>query len=99
MKPYIEKLKEQLAENLLDFGGAESVVDLLYQTYTEFNPINNQEIRDGFERLRSHFPDMDLQNFDVVFVTVSELCAEHERLAFAEGFGLGMKLLQELTEE
>ena len=49
--------------------------------------------------MRNHFPDVDLQKFDVVFVTVSELCAEHERLAFVEGFRLGMTLLQELTEK
>ena len=99
MNAYIEKLKQQLAQNPPDFGGAESVIDLLYLIYTEFNPINNQEIRDGFERLRNHFPDMDLQDFDVIFVTVSELCTEHERLAFIEGFRLGITLSQELTKK
>lgn len=39
-----------------------------------------------------------LQEFDPVFDTVSDLCIDHERLAFYEGLRLGITLMQELKE-
>ena len=40
-----------------------------------------------------------MQTFDPIFTTVSDLCKEHERLAFYEGLRLGVTLMQELGEK
>ncbi len=40
-----------------------------------------------------------LQEFDPIFTTVSDLCMEHERLAFMEGLRMGVTLMTELAEK
>ena len=99
MKPYIEKLKTYLAQNPPDYSGAESILSLLYQTYTAYNPIDNQKIKDSFANLRNHFPELNLKQFDPIFTTVSDLCLECEQLAFTEGLRLGVTLMLELSEK
>lgn len=82
----------------LDYGDSESLLDVLYWNYAENNPLDNQKIKDGFAALRSQFPHLSMQEFDPVFNTISELCLEHERVAFMDGIRLGMLLLAELSE-
>lgn len=96
MEKYIKALQDYCKEHPLDHGGADSVMELLYWQYAESNPIDNGKIRNGFAKLREQFPHLSLQEFDPVFTTVSELCVEHERIAFLEGLRLGMTLMIEL---
>lgn len=99
MQRYIQAPIDYYKQNLPNHGDAESVMDLLFWYYTEYNPINNQKIKDGFAALRNQFPQLSLQEFDPIFSIVSDLCMEHERLAFLEGLRLGVTLMQELTEK
>lgn len=98
MKKYIQALQEHCKQTPPNHGDYQSVMNLLYWIYTEYNPIDEQKLRDGFSKLRSQFPHLSLQDFDPVFNTVSDLCADHERLAFYEGLRLGVTLMQELKE-
>ena len=66
--------------------------------YTEYNPVDDRKPKDGFAKLRSQFPNLSLQKFDPVFTIVSDLCTDHERLAFYESLRLGVTLTQELKE-
>lgn len=99
MQKYLDALQDYCKQNPLNHGDTESVMELLYWHYSEFNPIDNQKIRDGFRKLRSQFPELSIQTFDPIFTTVSDLCEEHERLAFYEGLRLGVTLMKELAEE
>jgi len=98
MKKYIQALQEYCKQNPPSHGDAQSVMNLLYWTYTQYNPADEQKLRDGFAKLRSQFPHLSLQDFDPVFNTVCDLCIDHERLAFYEGLRLGVTLMQELQE-
>lgn len=98
MKKYIQVLQEHCKQDPPNHGDYQSVMNLLYWIYTEYNPIDEQKLRDGFAKLRSQFPHLSLQDFDPVFTIVSDLCADHERLAFYEGLRLGVTLMQELKE-
>ncbi len=98
MKKYLKFLEEYCKQNPPNHGNLESVMEVLHWYYAENNPIDNQKIRDGFAKLRSQFPNLSLQEFDPIFGTVSELCVEHERLAFYEGLRLGVTLMIELAE-
>ncbi len=73
-------------------------MEFLYWRYAENNPINNQKIRTNFAKLRQ-YPHLSLEEFAPIFTTVSDLCAEHERLAFLEGLRLGVTLMTELAEK
>lgn len=99
MRKYIHALQEYCKQHPPDHGDAQSVMNLLYWTYTEYNPVDDQQIKNGFAKLRSQFPHLNLQEFDPIFTTVSELCTEHEQLAFMEGLRLGVTLMLELQHE
>ncbi len=99
MQQYIQALTDYYKQNRPNHGDAKSILELLYWHYTQFNPIDNQEIRDSFAKLRNQFPHLSLQEFDPIFTTVSDLCVEHERLAFLEGLRLGVTLMQELHKK
>lgn len=99
MEKYIKALQEYCKQNPLNHGGADSVMELLYWQYAESNPIDNEKIRNGFAKLREQYAYLSLQEFDPIFTTVSELCVEHERLAFLEGLRLGVTMMTELAEK
>ncbi len=99
MKKSLKFLEEHFKQNPPNHGDLDSVMEVLHWYYAENNPINNQKIQDGFVKLRSQFQNLSLQEFDPIFDTVSDLCVEHERLAFYEGLHLGVTLMIELAEE
>lgn len=82
MQRNIGALQDYYRNHPPNYGGAENLLEFLYWHYAEDNPVDNEKIRDGFAKLRSQFPHLRLQEFDSIFTTVSELCVEHERLAF-----------------
>lgn len=98
MQKYIRVLQGYCKQNPPNHGDAQSVMNLLYWTYTEYNPIDDKKLKDGFAKLRSQFANLSLQEFDPVFNIVSDLCGDHEQLAFYEGLRLGVTLMQELKE-
>ena len=99
MEKYITALRDHYKQNPPNHGDAESVLNLLYRTYTEYNPIDSGRIKDNFAALRNQFPELNLKQFDPIFTTVSDLCLECEQLAFVEGFRLGVTLMLELSEK
>ncbi len=99
MQKYIKFLQKYCKQNPLDHGGTKSVMEFLYWHYAESNPIDNQKIRDGFATIRQQYPHLSMEEFDPIFTTVSDLCAEHERLAFLEGLRLGVTLMTELQQK
>ena len=99
MEKYITALQDYCKQDPPNHGDAESVLNLLYQTYTEYNPIDNQKVKANFIALRNHFPELNLKQFDPIFTTVSDLCLGCEQLAFIEGLRLGVTLMMELLEK
>ncbi len=97
MQHYIKALRDYCKRNPLNHGDAESVMEFLYWHYAESNPIDSRKIRDGFTQIRQQYPHLSMQEFDPIFTTVSDLCVEHERLAFLEGLRLGVTLMMELA--
>lgn len=99
MEKYITTLRDHCKQNPPNNGDAESVLNLLYRTYTEYNPVDNESIRANFTTLRNHFTELNFKQFDPIFTTVSDLCLECVQLAFTEGLRLGVTLMLELSEK
>ena len=97
MNHYLKVLQDYCKQNPPNHGNAESIMEFFYWHYAENNPIDNQKIRDGFAQIRQQYPHLPMQEFDPLFTTVSDLCVEHERLAFLEGLRLGVTLMVELA--
>lgn len=95
MNPYIEKLKQHIADAPPNFGDADSVLGLLYECFNENNPYDNEQIRADFEELYRQMNGMPLREMDQIVYPVCKLCRDHERAGFVEGIKVGMRLVDE----
>lgn len=78
-----------------NFGGGESVLMLLYETYNEVNPMDDPEIKADFHELYELMNGMPLRNMDKIIYPVCTLCREHERSEFVHGVIVGIRLAAE----
>lgn len=78
---------------------AESVLELLYITYTETLGRDPEEIRQSFEKLGTHLEQLPLEENNAIFAIVSDLCNAYERRAFIDSVKLGAYLVTELQEK
>lgn len=95
MEKLVEVLQQHFAQHPPDYGDAESVLDMLFWHYTEYNQIDNEKIKTQFAKLRDYL-SLPPREYDEVFYIVGDLCIEHSRLAFREGMRLVLALLQDL---
>ena len=98
MKEFLEKLKQQVAENPPNYGDADSILGLLYECFNENNPYDNEQIKVDFEELYRQMNGMPLRKMDQIVYSVCKLCRDHERAGFVEGIKIGILLQAELTK-
>ena len=79
MKEFLEKLRQQVAENPPNYGDADSVLGLLYECFNENNPYDSEQIKADFEELYRQMNGMPLREMDRVVYPVCKLCRDHER--------------------
>ena len=96
MKEFLEKLRQQVAENPPNYGDADSVLGLLYECFNENNPYDSEQIKADFEELCRQMNGMPLREMDRIVYPVCKLCQDHERAGGVEGIKIGVRLLQEL---
>lgn len=98
MHPYIERLKEELDKTPPCYGyqAANSLLDMLYMWYVEWNPINSEEIRQDFMKLESYLTGCTEKQVDDAMDIFTRLCQNHEQIAFLEGLHAGIRLACEL---
>ena len=95
MNEFLEKLRQQVAENPPNYGDADSVLGLLYECFNENSP-DNEQIKADFEEPYRQMNGMPLREMDRIVYPVCKLCRDHERAGFVEGIRIGIRLLQEL---
>ena len=49
MKEFLEKLRQQVAENPPNYGDADSVLGLLYECFNENNPYDRAGVVEGIK--------------------------------------------------
>lgn len=76
---------------------AESVLGVLYDYFAEHQGFDNDEIKEGFERLYEALSTMKLQETDKVVDIVCSLCQSYQSSAFAAGVKVGVKLAKEIA--
>ena len=97
MKRYVEALRRDLCKNPPSFGDADSVLEMLYGCYNQYNRMDTAEIKAGFEDLYEKMTGMTLQNMDDIIYATCSLCREHEKSGFVEGVKVGIRLAEELS--
>ena len=98
MKDYLTVLRDRITAHPPDLGDANSVLNLLYEAYSEIDPMEGDQIRAGFHELYQLMSGVPLEKMDEIINPVFFLCREHERSGFVHGVQIGMLLARELAE-
>ena len=100
MKLTAETIRAYFETHKIDFSilGAESLLEFIYQCYSEIHSLDNKQIRACFADLEHFYEAMSLEESDRLFSLVADPCIEHERAAFTEGIHVGVQLMQELRD-
>ena len=98
MKDYLKVLRERITAHPPDLGDTDSVLNLLYEAYSEMDPMEGDQIRAGFHELYQLMNGVPLEKMDEIINPVCFLCREHERSGFVQGVQIGMLLARELEE-
>ena len=75
----------------------ESLLEMLFNVYTEFNGFDNQIIREDFNDLYTAMNGKTLREMDQIIYPVCTLCRDHEKTGFQEGIKVGIRLAQEVN--
>ena len=100
----MKKWRSYLAEHPVDYhGDVDSLLELLYHFFTEYEPVENEELHRQFteleHQLMSSLEETEDSCRESLMASVSSVCAECERAAFMEGVKVGARLILELTED
>ena len=97
MQKFIAVLKDHLAQQTPTYqdGDAESLLEMIYNVYSEFNGFDNDIIRRDFDVLNESMNGKTLPEMDQIIYSVCTLCRDHEKTGFQEGVKLGIRQVQE----
>ena len=99
MEKWYRLILNHLKDHPPNFGDndAQSVLEMLYGYYNQYNRMDTAEIKAGFEDLYEKMTGMTLQNMDDIIYATCSLCREHEKSGFVEGVKVGIRLAEELS--
>ena len=97
MNEFVPTLQEKLDDLQPKYpNNAQSVLEVLYDTYNEHSCFENEQIKADFEELYQRMNGKLLQEMDEIIYVVCTLCRDHEKAGFMEGVKAGIHLAQEL---
>ena len=95
---FITKLNDYVdATSFQGDHSPESLLEMLFNVYTEFNGFDNQIIREDFNELYTAMNGKTLREMDQIIYPVCTLCRDHEKAGFQEGIKVGIRLAQEVN--
>lgn len=98
LQAFIATLKDYIARTEpICSDDAESLLELLFDAYTECNGFDNDAIRRDFNALYAAMNGKTLREMDEIIYPVCTLCRDHEKAGFEEGIKVGLRLAQELS--
>ena len=95
---YFRVLSEHIQSQPLKLGDAESVLDLLYESYIDLQGYDNEQIKSDFNELYSLMNGMSIREMDKIIYPICTLCRDHERSGFIHGVKVGLHLSRELID-
>ena len=98
IKKYIKALKKLALSDELNLGGADTVLEMLYECYNENHPYDNEEIKADFNELYQQMNGMSLRDMDKIIYPVCTLCRDHQKSGFVDGVQVGMLLAEEIQK-
>ena len=100
MNSIADLLNTYMESHPFDSGDSdcETVLDQLYQVYTESHESDPPNIRDGFKELDTLLEQLPLDDNNAVWNLCCQLCTAYEHKAFLDGLQYGAHLIQELSK-
>ena len=95
---FISALKSHIADQPVPLGDEESVLSILYESYTDLQEFSNQRIKEDFHELYRLLNGIPLTELDRIINPVCTLCRDHEQSGFIHGVQIGIRLAQEIRE-
>ena len=80
-------------------SNCKTVLDQLYQAYSESHDSDPTEISNDFKALEQFLRTLPLADNDAVFNLCCRLCIAYEHKAFLDGLQYGARLISELQIE
>ena len=77
---------------------AESILEVLFDAYTESSGFDNAVIKADFEELYRLMNGKSLKEIDEIIYAVCTLCRDHEKAGFIEGVKIGIRLVRETKD-
>ena len=100
MNEFMTTLQEQLDDLQPKYpNNAQSVLEVLYNTYNEYSCFENEQIKADFEELYQRMNGKSLQEIDEIIYAVCTLCRDHEKAGFMEGVKAGINLAQSCSDK
>ena len=95
-----KRLDAHMDKHPIDLGDTdcETVLDQLYQAYSESHESDPPEISEGFKELDSLLGNISLEDNNAVFNLCCRLCSTYERKSFLDGLQYGAYLIAELYQ-
>ena len=98
----VEKVLQYLKEHPANYQGqVDTLLELLYQAFTEYNSVETSEFKKAIHPLREKLRSLvdTEQDADDYMDIVFSLCAAYERQGYIEGIKVGARLMMELVED
>lgn len=96
MNQTISQFKKILSQYCTGCGlKSDSILDLLWNCYSDSNPIDDGRVRRAEAELAPVFAALAMKHSDMLSDKISELCLAYQRAAFLEGILIGVQLHEE----
>lgn len=94
-----QTLLDHIKEHTPDFGecDAHSILEMLYETYSDWNRLDDDAFREHIRNLNDRLRDLDIPKADDIMDFVYSACRTYQRTGFCEGIKLGVRLKDELN--
>ena len=107
---HVGEIVEKVLQNVIQYlkehpanyqGQVDTLLELLYQAFTEYNYVETSEFKKAIHPLREKLRSLvdTEQDADDYMDIVFSLCAAYERQGYIEGIKVGARLMMELVED
>ena len=78
-------------------NNAESILEVLFDSYNESSGFDNAAIKADFEELYRLMNGKTLKEINEIIYAVCTLCRDHEKAGFIEGIKVGLRLAYDIV--
>ena len=98
IEQFFQTLAEHIQKQTPELNTGETILEFLYECYSEHNNLDDTQIKADFAALYEAMNGMELHEMDQIIYTVCILCRGHQRTGFVEGVKVGLRLEKELIK-